>query len=125
VMFSIVFGLSMDYEVFLLSRVREEYERCGDNSRAVAIGLARTGRLISSAGVLFLAVVIAFTTSDIVFMKALGVGMALAILLDVTIVRAMLVPATMRLMGRWNWYAPAGLKRLWRISGFRDFGGRH
>lgn len=112
VMFAIVFGLSMDYEVVLLSRIREEFARCGDNSKAVSIGLARTGRLITSAGVLFLVVVAAFTTSNMVLMKALGVGMALAIFLDITIVRSLLVPATMHLMGRWNWYAPAFLKRI-------------
>ncbi|MGI9261862.1 MAG: MMPL family transporter [Woeseiaceae bacterium] len=117
VMFAIVFGLSMDYEVVLLSRVREEYLRCGDNSQAVALGLARTGRLITSAGVLFLVVVGAFTTSDMVLMKALGVGMALAIFLDITIVRSLLVPATMHLMGRWNWYAPKLLRRVWNGSG--------
>jgi uncharacterized membrane protein YdfJ with MMPL/SSD domain len=112
VLFAIVFGLSMDYEVFLLSRIREEYERCGDNSEAVALGLARTGRLITSAGALFLVVVLAFATSKMVFMKALGVGLALAVFLDITIVRALLVPATMHLMGRWNWYAPGFLRRL-------------
>ena len=112
VLFAIVFGLSMDYEVFLLSRIREEYERCGDNSKAVALGLARTGRLITSAGALFLVVVLAFATSKMVFVKALGVGLALAVFLDITIVRALLVPATMHLMGRWNWYAPGFLRRL-------------
>jgi len=112
VLFAIVFGLSMDYEVFLLSRIREEYERCGDNSKAVALGLARTGRLITSAGALFLVVVLAFATSKMVFVKALGVGLALAVFLDITIVRALLVPATMHLMGRWNWYAPRILRRL-------------
>lgn len=117
VMFAIVFGLSMDYEVVLLSRVREEFQRCGDNSKAVAIGLARTGRLITSAGVLFLVVVAAFTTSDMVLMKALGMGMALAIFLDITIVRSLLVPATMHLMGRWNWYAPKFLRRAWHGTG--------
>jgi uncharacterized membrane protein YdfJ with MMPL/SSD domain len=116
VMLAIVFGLSMDYEVILLSRIREEYLSCRDNSRAVAIGLARTGRLITSAGALFLVVVAAFAASDMVFMKALGVGMALAILLDITIVRALFVPATMHLMGEWNWYAPMWLKRLRKMS---------
>ena len=120
VMFAIVFGLSMDYEVILLSRIREEYARCGDNSRAVAVGLARTGRLITSAGALFLVVVAAFATSKMVFMKALGTGMALAIFLDITIVRAIFLPATMHLLGRWNWYAPKGLKRLWMKSGTSD-----
>jgi len=120
VMFAIVFGISMDYEVILLSRIREEYIRCRDNSKAVAIGLAQTGRLISSAGALFFVVVAAFATSGMVYMKALGIGMALAIFLDITIVRALLVPALMHLMGRWNWYAPSGLKRLWHKSGFDE-----
>jgi RND superfamily putative drug exporter len=120
VMFAVVFGLSMDYGVLLLARVREEYLRSGDNTNAVALGLARTGRLITSAGALLIVVVAAFSTSQLLFMKALGVGMALAIFLDVTIVRAMLVPATMRLMGRWNWYAPWPLTRLWKISGMSD-----
>jgi len=117
VMFAVVFGLSMDYEIILLSRIREEYEASGDNSAAVVEGLARTGRLITSAGLLFLVVVAAFATSKMVIMKALGVGMALAILLDVTIVRALLVPATMRLMGRWNWYAPAPVRRALAVLG--------
>jgi trehalose monomycolate/heme transporter len=112
-MFAIIFGLSMDYEVLLLSRMREEYERTGDNTRAVAHGLAKTGRLITSAAAALLLIFAAFATSSIVFMKELGVGMVLAIALDATIVRALLVPATMRLMGRWNWWAPAPLARLW------------
>lgn len=120
VMFAVIFGLSMDYEVILLSRIREEYARCGDNSGAVAVGLARTGRLITSAGALFLVVVAAFATSKMLYMKALGVGMGLAILLDITIVRAMFLPAAMHLMGRWNWYAPKVLRRLWRMSGVSD-----
>jgi RND superfamily putative drug exporter len=120
VMFAIVFGVSMDYEVMLLSRVREEYVRSGDNTTAVAQGIARTGHLITSAGMLLVVVVAAFATSKMVFMKALGTGMALAIILDVTLVRALLVPATMRLMGRWNWYAPAPLARLWKESGIGD-----
>lgn len=120
VMFAIVFGLSMDYEVFLLARVREEYARCRDNTEAVALGLARTGRLITSAAALLVVVVVAFSTSQMLFLKALGIGMALAIILDVTIVRALLVPATMGLMGRWNWYAPAPLGRLWRTVAASD-----
>jgi uncharacterized membrane protein YdfJ with MMPL/SSD domain len=111
VMFAIVYGLSMDYEVILLSRVREAYARCHDNETAVALGIARTGRLISNAGLLFLLVVAAFSTSSIVSTKALGLGMALAILLDITLVRAMLLPASMALLGRWNWYAPKALRR--------------
>jgi RND superfamily putative drug exporter len=116
-MFSIVFGLSMDYEVLILSRVQEEFRKSGDNTAAVATGLARTGRLITSAALLLVVVIGAFGTSKIVFMKSLGVGMALAILLDATIVRALLVPAAMKMMGHWNWWAPAPLARLWKKIG--------
>ncbi len=122
-MFAIVFGLSMDYEVLLLSRMREEYRRTGDNALAVAHGLEKTGRLITSAAALLVVVIGAFATSDIIFMKQLGVGMALAIAIDATIVRALLVPATMRLMGRWNWWAPAPLGRLWQRIGLGDLEG--
>lgn len=120
VLFAVVFGLSMDYEVLLLSRVREEFERCGDNELSVARGLARTGRLITNAAALLVVVVGAFITSDILFMKTLGVGMALAVALDATIIRALLVPATMRLMGKWNWWSPAPLKKLWLQAGLGD-----
>ncbi len=111
-MFSIVFGLSMDYEVLILARIQEEYKKTGDNDLAVSRGLARTGRLITSAALLLVVVIGAFGTSHIIFMKSLGLGMALAVLLDATIVRALLVPALMKLMGDWNWWAPAPLKRL-------------
>jgi uncharacterized membrane protein YdfJ with MMPL/SSD domain len=120
VMFATVFGLSMDYEVFLLARVREEYLHSGDNTNAVAIGLARTGRLLTIAAALFVVVVAAFSTSQVLLIKALGVGIAIAVVLDVTIVRMLLVPATMHLMGRWNWYAPQPLVRLWKKSGMSD-----
>jgi RND superfamily putative drug exporter len=120
ILFAVVFGLSMDYEVLLLSRVREEYVKTGDNEASVAIGLARTGRLITNAAALLVVVVGAFITSDILFMKTLGVGMALAVALDATVIRALLVPATMRLMGRWNWWAPGPLKRLWERAGFSE-----
>lgn len=120
ILFAVVFGLSMDYEVLLLSRVREEYVKTGDNEASVATGLARTGRLITNAAALLVVVVGAFITSDILFMKTLGVGMALAVALDATVIRALLVPATMRLMGRWNWWAPAPLKRLWERAGFSE-----
>jgi uncharacterized membrane protein YdfJ with MMPL/SSD domain len=119
-MFAVVFGLSMDYEVLLLARVREEYLATGDNTASVARGLARTGRLITSAALLLVVVIGAFGTSQIVLMKAIGVGMALAIALDATVVRALLVPAAMELMGRWNWYAPAPLVRWWRRAGLSD-----
>ena len=117
-MFCIVFGLSMDYEVLILSRIQEEYKKSGDNDLAVATGLAKTGRLITSAALLLVVVIGAFGTSHIVFMKSLGLGMALAVLLDATIIRALLVPAAMKLMGHWNWWAPAPLARLWKKFGF-------
>ena len=116
-LFAVVFGLSMDYEVFLLSRVKEEYDRTGDNTQAVAKGLQHTGRIITSAALLFIVVTGAFATADIVIIKSLGVGMAVAIALDATIVRALLVPATMTLMGRYNWWAPRPLKWLWERVG--------
>ncbi len=120
VLFAVVFGLSMDYEVLLLARVREEYLRTNDNEASVAHGLARTGRLITNAASLLVVVVGAFITSEILFMKTLGLGMALAVFLDATVIRALLVPATMRLMGDWNWWAPAPLARWWKRSGLGD-----
>ncbi len=114
------FGLSMDYEVFLLSRVREEWDRSGDNTLAVAAGLQRTGRIITSAALLLVVVIGAFSTSGIVFIKMIGIGMIIAILVDATIVRALLVPATMRLLGRWNWWAPATLAGFWSRHGLRE-----
>ncbi|CAM3287198.1 MMPL family transporter [Nocardioides dubius] len=119
-MLAILFGLSMDYEVFLLSRVREEWDRTGDNNRAVAIGVQKTGRIITSAALLLAIVIGAFGTSGIVFMKMIGVGMLVALLIDATIVRALLVPATMKLLGRFNWWAPAPLARWWERHGFRE-----
>jgi RND superfamily putative drug exporter len=119
-MLAILFGLSMDYEVFLLSRVREEWDRSHDNVRAVATGIQRSGRIITSAALLLAVVIGGFATSGIVFLKMIGVGMLVAVLLDATVVRAMLVPATMRLLGRANWYAPAPLKRWWERHGHRE-----
>jgi RND superfamily putative drug exporter len=112
-MLAILFGLSMDYEVFLLSRMREEWDRTHDNTTAVAVGLQRTGRIITSAALLLAVVIGGFATSGIVFIKMIGVGMLVAILLDATVVRALLVPATMRLLGNANWWAPAPLARWW------------
>jgi uncharacterized membrane protein YdfJ with MMPL/SSD domain len=109
VMFAVVFGLSMDYEVFLLSRIQEQYRRHGDSPRSIEAGLGYTGRVISSAAAILLVVIGAFATGQLVFVKEVGVGIAAAIFLDVTLVRALLVPATMRLLGRWNWWAPAWL----------------
>ena len=121
-MLAILFGLSMDYEVFLLSRVREQWDATGDNDLAVATGVQKTGRIITSAAVLLAVVIGAFATSGIVFMKMLGIGMLVALLIDATIVRALLVPATMKLLGRWNWWAPAPLARWWDRHGFREHG---
>jgi RND superfamily putative drug exporter len=112
IMFCVLFGLSMDYEVFLLSRVREEWERTGDNVESVAIGLQRSGRIITSAALIVVVVTASFVSADVIIVKALGFGIALAVLLDATIVRALLVPATMRLMGRWNWWRPGFLSRI-------------
>jgi predicted RND superfamily exporter protein len=109
IMFAVVFGLSMDYEIFLLSRIQEEFRKDGDNRRSIAYGLAHTGRIVSSAAAILIVVIGAFATGYLLYVKEVGVGVAAAILLDVTVVRALLVPATMRLMGRWNWWAPAWL----------------
>lgn len=111
-MFCALFGLSMDYEVFLLSRVREAYEETGDNARSVALGLERSGSIITSAAAIVILVSFAFASASMVIVKALGVGMALAVLLDATLVRGLLVPATMRLLGDLNWWWPAPLDRL-------------
>jgi RND superfamily putative drug exporter len=106
IMFCLVFGLSMDYEVLLLSRVREEYQRTGDNARAVAVGLERTGRLITGAAAIMATVFFGFGMARSVIVQAVGIGIGIAVVVDATIVRALLVPATMRLMGRWNWWRP-------------------
>ncbi|HEX6776734.1 MAG TPA: MMPL family transporter [Ktedonobacterales bacterium] len=112
VMFCAIFGLSMDYEVFLLSRVKESWEATHDNTLSVAAGLERSGRIVTSAALIVVVVSLAFVSADMVIVKALGLGMALAVLLDATLVRGLLVPATMRLLGHWNWYWPGWLDRL-------------
>jgi trehalose monomycolate/heme transporter len=122
-MLAIAFGLSMDYEVFLLSRVREQYDRTGDNTTAVATGLQRTGGIITSAALLLVVVIGAFSTSGITFIKMIGVGMIIMLLLDATVVRALLVPATMRLLGHANWWAPRPLARFWDRYGHREHSG--
>jgi len=111
ILFCVLFGLSMDYEVFLLSRMKEAWDRTGDNTEAVARGLERSGRIVSSAALIVVVVAGSFAFADIVLIKALGLGVAIAVALDATIVRALLVPATMRLLGRWNWWVPARLDR--------------
>jgi RND superfamily putative drug exporter len=111
ILFCIVFGLSMDYEVLLLSRIQEEYQRTGDNTHAVAEGLERSGRLITAAALIMVAVFTGFALADVVIIKSVGVGMAIAVALDATLVRALIVPATMRLLGRVNWWAPGFMAR--------------
>jgi putative drug exporter of the RND superfamily len=118
IMFAILFGLSMDYEVLLLSRVQEAYRRTGDNTASVAEGLARTAAVITGAAAIMITVFAAFALADNITIKALGVGMAIAVFLDATIIRILLVPATMRLMGHWNWWAPGPLGRLADRVGF-------
>ncbi|RVU24288.1 MMPL family transporter [Streptomyces antnestii] len=117
---AIAFGLAMDYEVFLLSRVREEWEASGDPVESVALGVQRTARIITSAALLLVVVVGGFMTSSILFMKMIGVGLVIAVLVDATIVRGLLVPATMALLGKWAWWAPAPLARWWSAYGFRE-----
>ncbi len=112
ILFCVLFGLSMDYEVFLLSRMKEVWDRTGDNQEAVARGLERSGRIVTSAALIVVVVAGSFAFADIVLIKALGIGMAIAVALDATVVRALLVPATMRLLGHWNWWLPSGLRRV-------------
>jgi RND superfamily putative drug exporter len=110
-MFAILFGLSMDYEVFLISRIREEYLKDGNTSRAVADGLAKTARVITAAAAIMVVVFLSFVTSQEVFLKLFGIGLASAVFLDATIVRMVLVPAVMQLLGKWNWWIPNWLER--------------
>jgi RND superfamily putative drug exporter len=110
----------MDYEVFLLGRIKEAYDRTGDNDLAVATGLQRTGGVVSLAALLMVAVFAGFAAGEMLAVKQLGVGLALAVALDATVIRMLLVPATMKLMGRWNWWAPAPLRRLHARIGFDE-----
>ncbi len=123
-MFCIAFGLSMDYEVFLLSRIKEEHDRTGDNEHSVAMGLERTGRIVTAAAALLSFVFLAFATSGISFIKMFGLGLALAVIMDATLVRGVLVPAFMRLAGNANWWAPAPLRRLHERIGWQRGRGR-
>jgi putative drug exporter of the RND superfamily len=117
ILFSIVFGMSMDYEVLLISRIQEEYQRTGDNQAAVAMGLEKSGRLITGAAAIMVAVFLAFALADVVIIKAIGVGLAIAIAVDATIVRILVVPSVMRILGRANWWAPRPLAILHRRIG--------
>lgn len=117
VTFAVTFGLSMDYEMFLLSRIREEHVATGDHLRSVAVGLGRTGRLITGAAAVLVAVVVGFVAGQMVFIKELGLGLGVAVLVDATVVRALLVPALMAILGRHSWWAPAPLARWWARAG--------
>jgi putative drug exporter of the RND superfamily len=119
-MFCIAFGLSMDYEVFLLSRIKEEHDATGDNVQSVAVGLERSGRIVTAAAAILAVVFIAFATSEITFIKMFGVGMALAVIMDATLIRGALVPAFMRLAGSANWWAPGPLRRLHERFGISE-----
>lgn len=122
ILFSIVFGLSMDYEVLLVSRIHEEYVRTGDNTAAVATGLERSGRLITGAAAIMFAVFMAFGLAEVVIIKAIGIGLAIAVAIDATIVRSLVVPAVMRLLGDTNWWAPRPLRWLHSRAGLSDLG---
>ena len=119
-MFCIAFGLSMDYEVFLLSRIKEEHDRSGDNEHSVAVGLEKTGRIVTAAAALLSVVFLAMATSGVTFIKLFGLGLTMAVLMDATLIRATLVPAFMRLAGEANWWAPAPLKRIYDRWGFSE-----
>jgi uncharacterized membrane protein YdfJ with MMPL/SSD domain len=125
IMFATLIGLSMDYEVLLLSRVQEAWHRTGDNTAAVAEGLARTAGVITGAALIMVTVFSAFSLAEVMTIKSIGVGMAIAVTLDATIIRVLLVPATMRLLGSWNWWAPGILGRLAERFGFshQEFAG--
>jgi putative drug exporter of the RND superfamily len=115
-LFAMLFGLSMDYEVFLVSRMREEWDRTHDNEAAVAAGLAKTGRLVTVAGLVMFAAFMGFVAGSVVGLQQFGFGLAAAILIDVTIVRALLVPSAMKIFGRWNWWLPEGIARVFRVK---------
>jgi trehalose monomycolate/heme transporter len=118
--FAVAFGLSMDYSVFLYGRIKEEYDKSGDNDTALLAGLQKTGGIITSAALLLFVVVAAFATSRISIMQQIGVGLGIAILVDAFVVRMVLVPATMKLLGRFNWWAPRWMKRIHQRIGLSE-----
>jgi RND superfamily putative drug exporter len=115
-LFAMLFGLSMDYEVFLLSRMREEWDLHHDNERAVSSGLEHTGRIITAAAIIMIAAFSGFTSGSFVGLQEFGIGLSAAILFDATVVRALLVPALMKLLGDWNWYLPDRVRRAMRLA---------
>jgi putative drug exporter of the RND superfamily len=114
-LFAMLFGLSMDYEVFLVTRMRETWDEEGDNVRAVSYGLERTGRIVTAAAIIMVAAFSGFVAGSIVGLQEFGLGLAVAIFVDATIVRAVLVPSLMAVFGRWNWWLPAALARVVRV----------
>jgi uncharacterized membrane protein YdfJ with MMPL/SSD domain len=120
-LFSVLFGLSMDYQVFLLSRIKERYDRSGSTSDAVTYGVSSTARLITGAALIIVAVFSGFAMGDLVMFQQMGFGIAVALLIDATIIRSVLLPAAMRLLGEWNWYLPSWLEWLpkFQIEGER------
>jgi RND superfamily putative drug exporter len=115
IVFAFLYGLSMDYEVFILARVREEYDKTKDTDEAVVFGLARTGRLVTSAALILFLAFAALASGPETDVKVLATGLAAGILLDATVVRAVLVPALVSLFGRWNWWLPPGIARILRV----------
>ena len=124
IMFCVIFGLSMDYEVLLLSRIQEAWRRTADNTASVVEGVVRTARVITGAALIMVSVFAAFVLADEVTIKSIGVGMAIAVAIDASIVRVLLVPAVMRLLGRWNWWAPGPLGRIAEPGRLLARGGR-
>jgi uncharacterized membrane protein YdfJ with MMPL/SSD domain len=119
-LFAVIFGLSTDYGVFLLTRIKEARDAGASDNEAVAIGLERTGRIVSAAALLFCVALGAFVTSSIIFIKQFSVGTVVGVAVDATLVRALLVPSLMALLGRWNWWAPAPLRRLHERIGLSE-----
>jgi putative drug exporter of the RND superfamily len=119
-LFAVVFGLATDYAVLVMARIKEQHDGGATNEEAVAIGIGRTGRVITAAALCIAVVFGAFAVSSVFFMKQIAVGQAVGVLVDATIVRALLVPSLMRLLGEWNWWAPAPLRGVYRRFGFRE-----
>jgi RND superfamily putative drug exporter len=115
-LFSVLFGLSMDYQVFLLSRIKERYDATGDTRAAVVFGVSSTARIITGAALIIIVVFIGFAMGDMVMFQQMGFGIAIALLLDATVIRSVVLPALMVLLGRWNWYLPRWLQWLPRLE---------
>jgi RND superfamily putative drug exporter len=119
-LFAVLFGLATDYAVLVMARIKERYDKGDSNEEAVAVGIARTGRVITAAAVAIAVVFLAFAVSSVFFVKQIAIGMAVGVMIDATIVRALLVPSLMRLLGEWNWWAPAPLQRLQERFGISE-----